>query len=57
MVHAAKVMAAVAAEALGDAALIARAKADHRTRTEAVPYECPLPADVVPPVPARTAAG
>lgn len=50
MVNAAKVMAAVAVEALGDPALIARAKADHKARTEVTPYECPLPADVKPPI-------
>ena len=34
MVHAAKVMAGVAVDALGDPALIARAKADHKARTD-----------------------
>jgi aminobenzoyl-glutamate utilization protein B len=53
MVHAAKVMAAVAAEALADPTLIARAKADHQARTRATPYDCPLPADVFPPLPPR----
>jgi aminobenzoyl-glutamate utilization protein B len=50
MVHAAKVMAAVAAEALGEPSLIARARADHAARTRATPYECPLPANVSPPL-------
>jgi aminobenzoyl-glutamate utilization protein B len=50
MVHAAKVMAGVAVDALGDPALIARAKADLAARTEAVPYACPLPANVMPPI-------
>jgi aminobenzoyl-glutamate utilization protein B len=50
LVHAAKVMAAVAAEALLDPALIARAKADHKSRTDATPYDCPLPPDVAPPI-------
>jgi aminobenzoyl-glutamate utilization protein B len=50
MVHAAKVMAGVAVDALGDPALIARAKADLAARTEAVPYACPLPPDVMPPI-------
>jgi aminobenzoyl-glutamate utilization protein B len=50
MVHAAKVMAAVAVEALGEPALIDRAKADLAARTEAVPYRCPLPPDVKPPI-------
>lgn len=57
MVTAAKVMAATAVEAIEDAGLIARAKADHAARTDAVPYECPLPGDVMPPVrPAPAAA-
>jgi aminobenzoyl-glutamate utilization protein B len=50
MVHAAKVMAGVAVDALGDPALIARAKADHKARTDVTPYDCPLPADVKPPI-------
>jgi aminobenzoyl-glutamate utilization protein B len=56
MVHAAKVMAGVAVDALQDHALIARAKADHKARTDATPYECPLPADVEPPLQPRPAA-
>lgn len=48
MVHAAKCMAGVAVEALSGGDLIQRAKADIRERTEATPYECPLPADVKP---------
>ncbi|TMJ04817.1 MAG: amidohydrolase [Alphaproteobacteria bacterium] len=54
MVNAAKVMAGLAVDALGDPALIARAKADHKARTEAVPYACPLPADAQPPVQPRS---
>src|SRR5205814_4251805 len=50
MVNAAKVMAGVAVDALDDPTLIARAKADLKARTEAMPYVCPLPADVTPPV-------
>lgn len=50
MLHAAKVMAAVAVEALQDPTLIARAKADHKARTSAAPYVCPLPADLAPPL-------
>jgi len=53
MVNAAKVMAGCAVEALTDAALIANAKADLRARTEAMPYICPMPADVQPPVQPR----
>jgi aminobenzoyl-glutamate utilization protein B len=37
MVNAAKVMAGVAVDALSDAALIGRAKADHKARTEDTP--------------------
>ena len=53
MVNAAKVMAGLAVDALGDPTLIASAKADHKTRTEATPYACPLPADAQPPVQSR----
>jgi len=53
MVHAAKVMAGVAVDTLGDPALIARAKADLAARTAAMPYRCPLPADVMPPIAPR----
>jgi aminobenzoyl-glutamate utilization protein B len=57
MVHAAKLMAGLAVEALNDPSLIAEAKADHRARTAAVPYACPLPPEVKPPiVPAPDAA-
>lgn len=50
MVHAAKVLAATAVEALRDPALIAAAKADHAARTAAHPYVCPIEADVPPPL-------
>jgi aminobenzoyl-glutamate utilization protein B len=53
MVHAAKVMAGVAVDALQDASLITRAKADHTARTTATPYDCPLPQDVQPPLQPR----
>jgi aminobenzoyl-glutamate utilization protein B len=56
MVNAAKVMAGVATQALDDASLITRAKADLARRTEATPYDCPLPADVKPPLQPRPAA-
>jgi aminobenzoyl-glutamate utilization protein B len=55
MVNAAKVMAGVAVDALGDPALIARAKADLKARHEVTPYICPLPTDVKPPVQPRAA--
>ena len=50
LVHAAKVMASVAVEVLADPTLLQRAKADHKARIEATPYDCPLPADVRPPI-------
>src|ERR1041384_2540183 len=50
MVNAAKVMAGLAVDALNDSALIARAKADHKARTDAMPYVCPIPAEVQPPI-------
>jgi aminobenzoyl-glutamate utilization protein B len=50
LVHAAKVMAAVAVEVLADPTLLARAKADHQARIQTTPDECPLPADVKPPI-------
>ena len=53
MVNAAKVMAGLAVDALGDPALIARAKADLKARTEVTPYVCPMPADVKPPLQPR----
>ena len=56
MVHAAKVMAGVAVDALDDPALIERAKADHKARTDVTPYDCPLPADVKPPIQPRSEA-
>jgi aminobenzoyl-glutamate utilization protein B len=56
LVHAAKVMASVAVECLEDASLIARAKADHKARTAKTPYDCPLPADVNPPLQPRPKA-
>jgi aminobenzoyl-glutamate utilization protein B len=56
MVNAAKVMAGVAVDALLDPGLIARAKADLKARTEATPYECPLTADVQPPIQPRPKA-
>src|SRR5262245_57890534 len=55
MVAAAKVMAGVAVDALDDPSLIAKAKADHKARTDATPYDCPLPTDVNPPLQPRPA--
>ena len=50
LVHAAKIMAGVAVDAMQDPALIARAKGDLAARTEATPYACPLPDDLPPPI-------
>jgi aminobenzoyl-glutamate utilization protein B len=55
MVHAAKIMAATAIEALVDPTLIDRAKADLRERTSKTPYVCPIPPDVNPPLQPRPA--
>jgi aminobenzoyl-glutamate utilization protein B len=54
MVHAAKVMAATAVEALMTPGLVAEAKADHARRTAGNPYVCPIPPDVKPPIRPRT---
>jgi aminobenzoyl-glutamate utilization protein B len=53
MINAAKVMAGVAVDALGDSGLIISAKADLKARTETMPYDCPLPPDVMPPIEPR----
>ena len=50
MVHVAKAMAAVAAEAMADPALRAAATAEHAARLAVTPYVCPLPPDVTPPI-------
>ena len=50
MVQAAKAMAALGVQALGDPALIAAAKADLKKRTARTPYVSPLPDDVAPPL-------
>jgi aminobenzoyl-glutamate utilization protein B len=50
MIHVAKVMATTAVEALKDPAIITRAKADYAERTAEIPYVCPLPTDVMPPI-------
>src|SRR6266850_3977666 len=55
MVHAAKIMAATAIDALTDTKLIDRAKADIRERTSKTPYVCPLPREVNPPLQPRPA--
>ncbi|MDB5504295.1 MAG: amidohydrolase [Tardiphaga sp.] len=55
MVHAAKIMAATGIEALTDPTLIDRAKADIRDRTSKMPYVCPIPPEVNPPLQPRPA--
>ena len=50
MVHVAKVMAATACKLLTDEALLSAAKADHQARTARVPYRCPIPEGVTPPL-------
>jgi aminobenzoyl-glutamate utilization protein B len=49
-VHTAKVMAATAADALADPALVARAKADLAARAAVTPYRSPLPPGLKPPL-------
>jgi aminobenzoyl-glutamate utilization protein B len=51
MEHAAKVMAGTGRRLFEDPALLARAKAAHRRALEAEPYVCPLPDEVMPPIP------
>jgi aminobenzoyl-glutamate utilization protein B len=50
MVQAAKAMAALGVQALGDPDLIAAAKADLKKRTARTPYVSPLPDNVAPPL-------
>jgi aminobenzoyl-glutamate utilization protein B len=56
LVHAAKVMAGTAVDALEDETLIRRAQEDLRRRLEAEPYMCPLPPDLDPPIEVSEAA-
>lgn len=49
MVHAAKVMAATALDAIRDPALLQRAKAELKERVGGGGYRCPIPDEVVPP--------
>jgi aminobenzoyl-glutamate utilization protein B len=48
MVHAAKIMAGTAIDAMVEETLVARAKTDHQDRIGKTPYVSPLPADVKP---------
>ena len=54
LTYVAKVMAATAVEALGDPALIDRARADLAERTRQTPYVSPLPKEVEPPIAAMS---
>jgi aminobenzoyl-glutamate utilization protein B len=56
MVHVAKAMAGTALDALQDATLVARAKAEHQARLARQPYVCPLPPEVQPPIEMSAAA-
>ncbi|SEE01768.1 aminobenzoyl-glutamate utilization protein B [Rhizobiales bacterium GAS188] len=56
LVHAAKVMAGTAVDALEDETLIRRAQEDLRKRLAAEPYVCPLPPDLDPPIEVSEAA-
>lgn len=53
MMHAAKAMAATAVDFLLDGDLMAAAKADLQKRVARVPYVCPIPDDVDPPLQPR----
>jgi aminobenzoyl-glutamate utilization protein B len=48
MMHAAKIMAGTAIDAISDETLLARAKKDHQDRIGKTPYISPLPPDVKP---------
>lgn len=50
LVQVAKAMAALGVAALTNPDLIAAAKADHAARTRVMPYVCPIPAGVEPPL-------
>ena len=50
LVHVAKVMACTAVDVLQDDVLLVRAKADHQARVGRMPYVCPLPDELDPPL-------
>jgi aminobenzoyl-glutamate utilization protein B len=56
MVHAAKLMASTAVDAITNPALVRAAKADHQARLGKHPYVCPIPDDVMPPLQPRPIA-
>jgi aminobenzoyl-glutamate utilization protein B len=49
MIHAAKIMAATAADLLTDAELLASARKEFSTRISETPYDSPLPDGVIAP--------
>jgi aminobenzoyl-glutamate utilization protein B len=51
MIHAAKIMAMTGRELFADPALLSAAKTEHAARLAREPYICPLPDDVMPPIP------
>ncbi|WP_235857801.1 M20 family metallopeptidase [Marimonas lutisalis] len=51
MIHAAKVMAATACDLYREPAILSAAKAEHQARLARDPYQCPMPDDVLPPIP------
>lgn len=53
MVHAAKIMAATGRDLFTRPDLLAAAKADHSARLAHDPYVCPMPPEVLPPIPPR----
>jgi aminobenzoyl-glutamate utilization protein B len=53
MLHAAKVMAASVIEAATQPQVLKKAKDDHRQYFNGEVYQCPIPADVLPPLPAE----
>ncbi|MBC7137862.1 MAG: amidohydrolase [Defluviimonas sp.] len=53
MVHAAKIMAATGRALFAAPELLAAAKAEHARHLAADPYVCPMPDEVLPPIPAR----
>lgn len=55
MVHAARIMAATGRDLFERPDLLAAAKAEHRAKLAADPWICPMPDEVMPPIPARAA--
>lgn len=53
MVHAAKIMATTGRDLCERPDLLAAAKAEHAAHLAREPYRCPMPAEVMPPIPPR----